>query len=186
MKISRRKFIKNSAGFFALNVLGSIAGCSAWINPSNLRRDAQGILDLPPDFSYKILQRKGDMMSDGFHVPGQPDGMASFAGENGEVILMRNHEQSELAFEFSPRLFTDDYEHFYSPDGYGAVSRLVIDEEKLNVLSSNLVLAGSSRNCAGGLSPKGWVSCEETMIEGHGFAFLCSHHSDRLDSSSKA
>ena len=31
-------------------------------------------------------------MSDGLAVPGAHDGMAAFDGENGRVILVRNHE----------------------------------------------------------------------------------------------
>lgn len=185
MTINRRKLIKGSAGFFALSALGSIAGCSTWLKPTNLRRDDQGLLDLPPGFTYKILQRKGNKMSDGFPVPGQPDGMASFAGSNGAVILMRNHELGHGIEDFSPLLSTQSHDLFYQPAGHGAVSRLVIEEKTLKVLSSNLVLAGSSRNCAGGPSPWGWVSCEETVESGHGFAFLCSHKSDRLTAPQK-
>jgi secreted PhoX family phosphatase len=39
--------------------------------------------------------------------------------------------------------------------------------------SSNLVLAGTLLNCAGGRSPWGWLSCEETVAAGHGYVFVC-------------
>jgi secreted PhoX family phosphatase len=47
-----------------------------------LRADPQGILDLPEGFSYRVLQRGGEMMTDGYRVPGRPDAMACFAGPN--------------------------------------------------------------------------------------------------------
>ncbi|MCA9687421.1 MAG: DUF839 domain-containing protein, partial [Myxococcales bacterium] len=65
----------------------------------------------------------------------------------------------------------------YQPAGVGGVSRLVIDANTYERISSNLVLVGTIRNCAGGPSPWGWLSCEEnTDINGayrHGYTFLC-------------
>src|SRR5690606_34774302 len=76
-------------------------------------------------------------------------GMAAFSGEPGQVILMLNHELSW---------------------GKGGVSRLVVDNDTLELLSSNDVLDGTTRNCAGGPSPWGWLSCEETAGGG---VWLC-------------
>ena len=54
--------------------------------------DAGGILDLPEGFSYRVLSRTGDAMSDGLLVPGLPDAMAAFAGPQGRTLLVCNHE----------------------------------------------------------------------------------------------
>src|SRR5262245_57426546 len=54
--------------------------------------DPDGVLDLPAGFRYRILDRVGDPMSDGYRTPGRPDGMACFAGPGGTLILVRNHE----------------------------------------------------------------------------------------------
>jgi len=54
--------------------------------------DPEGILDLPKGFSYQIISRAGEIMSDGLIVPGKPDGMACFTGRKGSIILVRNHE----------------------------------------------------------------------------------------------
>jgi secreted PhoX family phosphatase len=35
------------------------------------------------------------------------------------------------------------------------------------------VLTGTTKNCAGGPSPWGWLSCEETDEPGHGYVFVC-------------
>ena len=38
-----------------------------------LVRDPKSLLDLPKGFSYRVVSRTGDEMSDGFLVPGAPD-----------------------------------------------------------------------------------------------------------------
>lgn len=139
----------------------------------DLQKDPAGVLDLPMGFEYKILQKSGTKMSDGFVMPGQPDGMSCFTAPNGDLILMRNHELSDELSYFSPRLYAKDLSLFYDQNGYGGVSRVVLDPKTMDVKSSNLVLAGSTMNCAGGRSPWGWVSCEETVDQGHGYAFVC-------------
>ena len=60
----------------------------------------------------------------------------------------------------------------YDPEGTGGVTRVVLDAKSLELVSSNLVLAGTYWNCAGGLSPWGWLSCEETLSTGHGYVFV--------------
>ena len=185
MTIKRRRLLQSSAGLLAFSALGSITGCSTLPGRNHLKIDPLRILDLPEGFTYTLLQKKGEMMSDGYQVPGRPDGMGAFAGENGSIILMRNHELDARQSDYSPAFSSRSKKAFYDPEGYGAVTRLVIDPNRLEVVSSNLVLAGSSRNCAGGLSPWGWVSCEETLSEGHGFAFLCRQDADQLASPEK-
>src|SRR5690606_29577961 len=113
-----------------------------------------------------------DRLSDGWRAPALPDGMACFTGADGSWILMRNHE-----VERDPRQGAFDGpapSHLaHDPRAQGGVSRLVLDPETLAVRSGNMVLAGTLRNCAGGPSPWGWLSCEETVEEGHGYVFAC-------------
>lgn len=76
-------------------------------------------LDLPAGFQYRILEERGDTMSDGLSVPGAPDGMACFQDPNSNNwILMRNHELS---------------------GGSGGVTRVVIDPSTIMRVSSNRV-----------------------------------------------
>ncbi len=137
--------------------------------------DPNGIIDLPAGFSYQIIETKDDPMDDGYKVPGKPDGMGAFAGPNGTVILMRNHELSPDDFSSSPYTAEqpDPPGEAYDPQALGGVSRVVLDGETFERISSNLVLVGTTRNCAGGVSPWGWLTCEENVDDGHGYVFVC-------------
>ncbi|HMR08879.1 MAG TPA: DUF839 domain-containing protein, partial [Polyangiaceae bacterium] len=68
----------------------------------------------------------------------------------------------------------------FDKSAHGAVTRVVIDSKSGKKLSENLVLTGTLRNCAGGTSPWGWLSCEESVEEGHGYVFLCRPEADRV------
>jgi secreted PhoX family phosphatase len=147
-----------------------------------LVRDAKGLLDLPEGFSYRVLQRSGDAMSDGYRVPGRPDAMGCFASATSDIVLMRNHEVTQGDRARSPYFpGQSPPAEAYDPEATGGVTRLVLDANTLAVKSSNLVLAGTYWNCAGGLSPWGWLSCEETVDDPHhGFVFLCATDKDRV------
>src|SRR5688572_20259924 len=92
MQFSRRGLLRSSSaitlGFAALR---NIAGC-AEAAAQELKPDPQKILDLPPGYTYRVISRVGQIMSDGLRTPGSPDGMAAFPGVNGKTIIIRNHE----------------------------------------------------------------------------------------------
>lgn len=146
--------------------------------PSRLASDPRGLLDLPPGFSYEILDRAGDPMSDGYRVPWRPDGMGCFQAPDGSWILMRNHEVTRIE-QHGPRGKVPA--EAYDPGAFGGVSRLVVDPRTRKKIRSNVVLAGTLRNCAGGVSPWGWLSCEETVESGHGYVFLCQTSAERVE-----
>ena len=144
-----------------------------------LRPDPRGVLDLPEGFSYRVLDRVGAPMSDGLRVPGRPDGMACFDLGDGTIALLRNHENPARVTWMGP--WTERaLREAYDPLAMGGVSRLVLDASSLEVRSSNLVLGGTTLNCAGGPSPWGWLSCEETFSDRHGLVFLCDPRADRI------
>ena len=172
--LTRRHFLGVGVGAVAG------AGALAWIyRPrkmaaplGDLVADPAGILDLPPGFAYQLLQHAGDPMTDEFNVPAAPDGMACFPGNDDSWVVMRTHEIHEGSPVDAALGFTDDRG--------GGVTRLVVDRASGTLQSSNFVLTGTSRNCAGGPSPYGWLSCEEVDESGHGFVFLCDASASEL------
>ena len=144
----------------------------AWDGPYDLITDPNGILDLPQGFSYHTLERSGDPMTDGHRMPPLPDGMGCFSAPDGSWILMRNHE----IHAGSPA----DPSFAYDGERGGGVSRVIVDPDTGQRLASNMVLTGTSRNCAGGITPRGWLSCEETDEPDHGYVFLCDTEAQTL------
>ena len=192
-KLSRRTVLRGglvatallgggALGGLALRGRGSGSRPDVKSTDSRLLPDPKGILDLPAGFHYRVLQQRGDRMSDGFRVPAAPDGMACISMQvdgKDACVLMRNHEigaRPSLDDEVGAlRRGQAAPPETYQPEhlSLGGVSRLVIDPQTLALRSSNLVLWGTRRNCAGGALPKGWLSCEETVDDGHGHVFLC-------------
>ena len=136
--------------------------------------DPAGILDLPAGFSHRIISRWGEEMNDGLLVPNLHDGMAAFKGEGDHVVLVRNHElgidsdPSHGAFgpEFE-RLGRVESSSFFDfgkdgPPVLGGTTTVVYDQRSGEVVNHFLSLAGTGRNCAGGMTPwNTWITCEE-------------------------
>lgn len=154
-----------------------------------LKRDPAGVFDLPDGFSYTVVSKAGDPMSDGLITPGKMDGMGCFALDNDRVALVRNHEIKPSDLEitaFGPgRALASkvkaDRVYDRTDDGLpmgGGATTLVYDLRKRALEGSHLSLAGTSTNCAGGITPWGsWLSCEETTQNAgkdHGWVFEVS------------
>ena len=136
--------------------------------------DPRGLLDLPAGFAYVQVSVQGTAMSDGLVVPGNHDGMAAFVGSGGRVVLVRNHEfthstsrgafgpSNQLLSLVPPQLFYD-YGRGVTP-ALGGTTTVVYDPVLRRVDREFLSLAGTVRNCAGGVTPWGsWLSCEESV-----------------------
>ena len=152
--------------------------------------DPKGVLNLPEGFSYDIISRQGEKMNDGFLVPGQPDGMATFAGPDGKVLIIRNHEVSagdlfKGAFGENMELLPKNpNDHLYDfgrgeEPCMGGTTTIVYNPNTGKVENQYLSLAGTIRNCAGGPTPwNSWITCEEdvsksskTLEQNHGYNF---------------
>lgn len=200
--ISRRHFLARSssvtlgfAGLSASLARGSTASLLETLiaNEHNaigfgaLISDPKGILDLPAGFTYKIISKIGEVMDDGFTVPGKHDAMGAFPyiNDDGSVdpdrtIIIRNHEIEDAhtttgAFETQEAIDQLDPSTVYDM-GHGRPSRggttTLVYNTKLGTLEKHwLSLAGTERNCAGGITPRNtWLTCEETSrVKGYRF-----------------
>lgn len=192
---SRRDFVKQAAlvslGFTSLARCATIPmHAKPYTRQLPLTNDPGSYLDLPEGFSYRVISRSGKKMQDGFLVPGRPDGMGTFNGKDGKVIIVCNHENSPTPTENSPfgvqnELFSqiDDsmvYDAGQGKDpGLGGTTTMVYNEDTGEVEKQFLSLAGTYRNCAGGVTPwHSWLTCEEDVAtiggnieKDHGFVF---------------
>lgn len=175
--MKRRDFLSYSAGSSLLWLFSRSA-----FSQDDLKTEfSDSVLSLADGFSYKIISKTGKPMSDGYKTPGEPDGMACFKGPDDTIILMRNHELGPLDFSKSPyNRGQKAPDQAYEKSCFGAVTRLVINPKDLSIVKDNLVLVGTERNCAGGKSPWGWLSCEETLSTNHGYVFLCDPFADSV------
>ncbi len=194
MSISRRHFLQNAMALaIGFTGLQTFLGCRSERRPGfgPLVSDANGVLDLPDGFSYNIISRAGDQMSDGLYVPALPDGMAAFPGPDGTTLLVCNHEVNVGAPATSGAfgvghdlLAATGADRLYDPGTgeapcLGGTTTLVYDTGEQELVRRHLSLAGTLRNCAGGPTPWGsWITCEETTLRqgevtsrDHGFNF---------------
>lgn len=124
------------------------------------------LISLPRGFEYLSYGWTGDVMSDGVVTPNAHDGMGAYRLDD-KVHLVRNHERNPSAAFTEPA---------YNPAGGGGTSTLVFDPDAGQFTESWASLGGTSRNCAGGVTPWGtWLTCEETFSETaglrHGYVF---------------
>lgn len=189
MLLNRRNFIGATGAAFSGLLLNGCTGRSAPLTsaPSSfadygpLVPDPAGMLDLPRGFSYRLLSSLGNAMTDGCTVPDKADGMGCFSLGNDEIVLIRNHELVP----------TDDAggvlaKGFGTRDGAivpGGTTSIVLDATTLEVKREFRSLAGTIRNCSGGITPWGsWLTCEEAptgpgqrfgegLAENHGWVF---------------
>lgn len=186
MMTTRREFIRSSAmvgiGFLGLYKFSAAQGLptSNGVGYGPLLPDPDGIFNLPKGFTYQIISKQGNAMSDGLLVPGKPDGMATFKAKNNRTIIIRNHENTANDFKNGPFGKTNellskvDKKKFYDygtgkTPGIGGTTTLIYNHTTKQVEKEFLSLIGTIRNCAGGPTPwNSWITCEETVERANG------------------
>ena len=157
-------------------------------------RPAGDDLALPPGFQYRVISTEGDPMDDGFPTPKAMDGMGAFPMPNGNILLIRNHEDAEAVNRLRPReptstsssdgILNDILGTHYGPRAFaydtyagGGTTTLEVEPHgRRRLVGAHWSLVGTLRNCAGGITPWGsWISSEESLqnMSGTGYA---QHH----------
>ena len=170
--IDRRTFMRGAAATAGVAALGGpfqgfvAEAFAASSRPSfrHLRatadlRDGQVRLWLPEGFSYRSFHDTEFpvTLDDGTKLPGRHDGMGAFAGSNGNVVLIRNHEIN------APGSPMGDASTAYDAMAQGGTTTIEVTPAG-EVVSSWTSLNGTQMNCSGGRMPWGsWITCEETI-----------------------
>jgi secreted PhoX family phosphatase len=197
--LDRRTFLRRSAlagltGATALQTLNAgaafagpkkVKGGEDGVGYGRLRRRAsrnthQEIVALPPGFDYWVVSSIGDKMADGTPTPVALDGMAAFAGPEGAVRLIRNHEVRTPPGTAAGSVMGPT-ETKYDALGVGGTTTIDWDPRRRTKIQDFVSLNGTIVNCAGGimLDEFGWMTCEETTAgpaqgwqEQHGYCFV--------------
>ena len=180
MPISRRSILTGSASGVGLVVTGAApslaqsapaAGNGGRPAPGRHRPfpplvdDPDGLLALPPEFSYTVVTYAGrtQLKAGQGPTPANHDGTAVFDAGRGRLRLIQNHELPAGSTLGVPHVQGTVYDA--SAVSGGGCTVIETDRRGRN-LGEWVGISGTLINCAGGPTPWGtWLTCEETEIK---------------------
>ncbi len=145
------------------------------VRPARDLRDGVERVALPEGFSYRSFGVAGTPMSDGNLTPLAHDGMAAFALPNGNIRLIRSHEDHNPPGRGS---VGGDASKKYDPLGTAGTTSLEVNPTTRELVRDFVSLNGTFASCAGGPTPWGSFLTTEETYEGppdwrkpHGYVF---------------
>ena len=105
--------------------------------------------------------------------------MGAFPARGNGTVLVQNHELRGARAAAGPLVVPTPPEFTYDPQAPGGTTTITVDREGRRE-GEYVSLAGTSTNCAGGVTPwQTWLSCEETedlagvngFTKDHGYVF---------------